>query len=297
MKTITRKAGLSLLFALLLGFLLVPHLRAESKEVEVTGYGRDRGEALRDAFRHAIETGLGLKISAQTEMERFRLVKDIVFKESQGFVEKYDVLSEDPNSSMGYEITIKAIVTKGKISKLDNLRTLIDLMGNPSIMVSVTQAEGGNSAGVDLIDQEITNALKNAGYSMIAVPSPQMKMFEDVLDSAAKAKVDVLILGKVHSVITGRHGTSEFPLITSRSRFTAQVVVVETGEIVYTANSPEGKGAANTEDASIKKAINTYIKEICDDLLWNMAPKIGPPYDIENVSLKYGLRSCKQHQR
>ena len=281
MNNIRRRTGFFLLLVFLLGFLLVPHLRAESKVVEVTGYGQDRGAALRDAFRHAIETGLGLKIWAQTEMERFRLVKDVVFKESQGFVEKYDILSEDSHSSMGYEVAIKAQVTKGKISKLDNLRTMIDLMGNPSIMVSVTKAKGGHSARIEWVSQEIANALNSAGYNVITPPSRRSGVFEDALDIAEKAKADVLVLGTIHSEITGRHGTPQFPLTTSRSGFTAQVIVVETGEIVLTVNSTEGKGTANTEDASIKKAINTYIKDICDDLLWNMAPEIGAPYSIE----------------
>jgi len=281
MNNIRTRTGLFLLLVFLFGFLMVPQLSAESKVVEVAGYGRDRNEALRDAFRHAIETGLGVKISAQTEMERFRIVKDIVFKESQGFVEKYDIMSEDSRSSMGFEVNIKAQVTKGKISDLDNLRTMIDLMGNPSIIVNVTSAEGGYSAGKELVSQEITSALTRAGYNVITPSSLPSGVSENMLDVATKAKADVLILGTLHSEITGKHGTPQFPLITSRSGFTAQIIVVETGEIVLTVNSPEGKGAANTEDASIKKAINTYIKDICNDLLWNMAPEIGPPYSIE----------------
>jgi hypothetical protein len=281
MNSIRTKTGFSFLVVFLLGLLQVPHLGAESKVVEVAGYGRNRGEALRDAFRHAIETGLGLKISAQTEMERFRLVKDIVFKESQGFMEKYDILSEGSHSSMGYEVTIKAQVTKGKISEIDNLRTMIDLMGNPSIAVSVTEVEGGHAAGIDLVGQETAKALKRVGYNVIAPSSRQGGGLEDVLDIAAKAKADVLILGKIHSEITGRHGKPQFPLITSRSGFTAQVVVVETGELVFTVNSSEEKGTGNTEDASIKKAINAYIEGVCDGFLWEMAPEIGPPYNIE----------------
>jgi hypothetical protein len=281
MNNVRKIKGILIPFVLFSGLFLVPCLHAESKVVEVAGYGHDRNMALRDAFRHAIETGLGVKISAQTEMERFRLVKDVVFKESQGFVEKYDIMSENPRSAMGYEIDIKAQVTKGKISNPENLRTMIDLMGNPTIMVNVITSEGGLSAGKELVSREITSALTRAGYKVITPLSFSSDVPGNALDAATKAKADVLILGTLQSEITGRHGTTEFPLITSRSVFTAQVILVETGEIVYTVNSTEGIGVDNTDDASINQAIGSYVKEICDDFLWNMAPQIGPPYNIE----------------
>ena len=259
----------------------VPFLLAESKVVETTGYGGEKRGALRDAFRSAIEIGLGVEIRAETEVERFRLVKDVIFTKSQGYVESYELLSENPNSPMGYEITIKAMVTKGKVTELDNLRTMIELMGNPAIMVHITPAMAGHPAGVELISKQITIALESAGYNMIAAPRRGKNRIEDALDIAGDLDADVVILGQVHSDITGHHGSSQFPLVTSRSQFTGEVVVVETGEIVYTVESSEGQGTANTEEASIKKAIHTYMEEISDTLLWNMAPRIGPPYTIE----------------
>lgn len=252
-----------------------------SDTLEVYGFGKDRRIALRDAFRNAIEQGLGVQIRAETEVERFRLVKQKIFTEAKGYVETYEVLSEDPGHPEGYEIGIRAVVTEGKMTDLDNLRVMIGLMGNPSIMVHAMPASGSPPFGVDLVADRITSALDRAGYNMVAAPKAKIEIFRDALDLAEEADADVLIMATVHSAITGRTGDSSFPIVTSRSRATVEVAMVETGEIVYTTESSEGRGSGNTDQRSILKAIEGYIRPVTDDLLWRMAPNIGAPYSIE----------------
>ncbi|MCK4413824.1 MAG: hypothetical protein KAY32_09785 [Candidatus Eisenbacteria sp.] len=269
--------------AFILAACLPTLVLAESHVVEVRGYGADRRLALRDAFRAAVEQGLGVTVQAKSEVERFRLVMDIILTKSQGFVENYEVLFENPNSSMGFEIALRATVTKGRISKLENLKTLIELMGNPGVMVVVVPSPGEPRVGGNLLAGEITASLQRAGYRIVRPRSAMPRDLADGLDAAAAEGVDVLVLGELHSVVTGRVGNSQFPIISSRSQLSIQVVIVETGQVVYTFQSSEGRGSANTEDGSIKKAIQAYCDDVGQDLLWNMAPAIGPPYQVELV--------------
>jgi hypothetical protein len=256
---------------------------AESQVVEVQGYGEDRRLAQRDAYRAAIEQGLGVTVQAATEVERFRLVKDHIFTKSEGFVESYEILSEDANSPMGYEIIMRATVTKGSMSKLENLKMVIELMGNPSLMVVVVPSLEGPGVGSDRVASEVSISLQKAGYQIVRPRSATPRDMNEGLDVAAAEGVDVLVLGELHSVITGRVGSSQFPIVSSRSRLSIEVVAVETGQVVYTFQSSEGRGQANTDDASIKKAIETYLGDVSQDLLWNMAPAIGPPYQVELI--------------
>ena len=272
---------LSIIIVSVLFFLQTAPATAESKIVEATGYGHDRGAALRDAFRQAIELGLGIEIKAETECERFRLVKDIVFTRSSGFVENYTITYENPTTSLGYEIRIKATVSQGKISNMDNLRSMIELMGNPPIALYVEPSIDGYVDGIDLLKDNLSKDLNEAGYNVIADQGHLEGNLDIALGHAADNGADVIIMGKVHSIIKERHATKYGELVNARSKFTAQVVNVESGEVVYNIDTPEGKGTASSPEGAIKKAIESFTKAVSDDLLWNMAGKIGPPYLVD----------------
>ena len=67
---------------------------AEIVKVKGRGVGTDKTEALKDAYRDAVERAVGLYIDAEQMMENEELVKDQILTQSNAYIEKYDVAKE-----------------------------------------------------------------------------------------------------------------------------------------------------------------------------------------------------------
>jgi hypothetical protein len=80
---------------------------SETHEVVATGLGsilgndvaHARDDAVEDALRKGIEDALGLIVEAETLVENFQLIEDNIYSKTQGYVQKYDVVSEVNSST------------------------------------------------------------------------------------------------------------------------------------------------------------------------------------------------------
>jgi len=77
--------------------------------------------AVQHAQRAAVEQGLGSLIDSSTLTENYELISDRVYSASQGYVTKYDVLSEKTDGDI-LKVTIRAVVdTKSILNDVDAL--------------------------------------------------------------------------------------------------------------------------------------------------------------------------------
>jgi hypothetical protein len=83
----------------------------------VSGQGKTKDEAQKNALRSAIEQAFGTFISSKTEILNDNLVKDEIVSITNGNIQKYDLLSEGYVPDGDYAVTVRAIVS---ISKLSN---------------------------------------------------------------------------------------------------------------------------------------------------------------------------------
>lgn len=104
-----------------------------------------RDEALRDAYRRAIEKGVGITIRSETEMQMLEVLKDVIMSNSEGYVKKWEIKKEGIRDDGLYSVTINAEVVKGAIKKdnKDALKIIIDLMGNPRFLVLIDETISG----------------------------------------------------------------------------------------------------------------------------------------------------------
>ena len=96
---------------------------AETVTVRGKGTGADRAEALKDAYRDAIERAVGMYVDAKQAMESEELVEDKILTQSNAYIEKYDVVKEKKKSNGLVEIQIDAEVKKSALTK-----KLLDIM-------------------------------------------------------------------------------------------------------------------------------------------------------------------------
>lgn len=79
-------------------------------EVEATGTGLTKADALQDALRSAIGQGAGVAIKSATTVENFMVVSDAISSNTEGYISSYTVLKEVPFPNR-FEVTVKAKVS------------------------------------------------------------------------------------------------------------------------------------------------------------------------------------------
>lgn len=90
---------------------------AEIVKVKGRGVGTDKTEALKDAYRDAVERAVGLYVDAEQMMKNEELVKDQILTQSNAYIEKYDVAKETTKPNGLVEVQILAEVRKTALTK------------------------------------------------------------------------------------------------------------------------------------------------------------------------------------
>jgi hypothetical protein len=111
-------------------FLLLAVRVFAQTEVEVIGIGSTFEKAKINAFTIAVEQAIGVLISSELIIKNGELIEENITAKSQGFVEKYTILSTSYKGG-NVEVAVKAVVSQAKLAKeLEIITgTKIDLEG------------------------------------------------------------------------------------------------------------------------------------------------------------------------
>jgi hypothetical protein len=93
-----------LLFFLFLFFFAAA---VSADTVRATGYGKNRNEALKDAFISAIQQSVGIMVESSLIVENQEFISERIEARSEGFVERYDVLYEYDGRTITLDVSIK----------------------------------------------------------------------------------------------------------------------------------------------------------------------------------------------
>ena len=111
---------------------------------EITGSNKDgaRSNALANAFRDAVESGIGVWVQSQTEVKDAALVRDQILTRAQGYVTDHEIVKEKVEGNT-LVVTIRANVAVDQIgADIKSLVGRVSLsMGNPSITFVLTSWE------------------------------------------------------------------------------------------------------------------------------------------------------------
>ena len=109
------------IFAAFVCFLFSTIVFAQAGEevvrVKGSGVGTDRIEALKDAYRDAVERAVGLYVDAEQMVENEDLVKDQILTHSNAYIESYKISKEVKSENGHVSITILADVRKLDLAK------------------------------------------------------------------------------------------------------------------------------------------------------------------------------------
>jgi hypothetical protein len=292
------------LLPLLLLFLLAPlsahGAQAQApktsgdKTVTVEGVGADKQEALLQAKRAAVEEGIGVILTSQTEVENFMLKKDKVITQSVGAVRSYDLIKEERKGD-AWHVKIKAVVSLDSITAdLMALKILLAAMDKPRTMVLI-QEEGGTNAestvvdflqkkGFDLVDPAQTAALMSKDDPFIR------RAIEG--DTVAAAKLgaengaEYVVVGSVKKSVLAGEVIKDTGMKSGQASLTVKVVNCSNGRIVATKSASAAAvhiadGTAMAQ-AATKAATSLMDKKLFEAIIASFQDSInnGATYEV-----------------
>lgn len=191
MKNILR--GISLIL-LLTSIAPVGIFAAADQDVTVTGTAPIVGskqqaqkEALKQAFRSAVEKGIGVWIKSETEVKNAMTVKDQILAQAEGYVKDHEIIKEGESQGQ-YFVTIRAKVSVDQIGAdfkklLGRVKVQID---NPSItFVLTTWEKKGTAISTEFI-QKSTSTMRST--SLFKIDENVWRKYPDqnIIDSFQK---------------------------------------------------------------------------------------------------------------
>jgi hypothetical protein len=283
---------------------LTSSVSAESKPITVTGKASivganvqvSRNNALKDAYRQAVEGGLGVWLSSQTVVDKNVVVHDKILANTQGYVTKYEVLNEGRDGDL-YFVTIRAFVAVDAIGAdfKKIVMTLKRQMDNPKISFVLT-TWGADSRKMQ--DSTITTAFKQEfrekGFDLKATDRADEMAMSPYIDSYSIRDRRVVREMATHE---GANFVARGELKVLNSAYSAgafrvsvqvevEVIDVNSGENIasYTntfsaINASEGEARYN----AIKKGSVEAARHLADQTIskWQERTQIGKSFTIE----------------
>ena len=252
-----------------------------AQEVTVTGIGADKDSAIRDATRLAVEQVVGTFIDSRTLMENLRIQMDEVYKKSQGYVKRIQILEESRSDNSTYRVVARIDVDTDPDSKLIDEITMLMRLNDPRIAVVVFEdGQLRNESAETILIEKLLNMnfshvlhaeqviRQNDTELLNSIISGEKGLFQGKKDNAT----DYLVVGKCTrnsnpvKVTDYDSGTSsDSSLNICRSSFKVDVIKYDTGEFIGSFLA-DGKGFGNDDISARRSADNSALNVAAEKL-------------------------------
>ena len=221
-----------------------------------------RSEAKNQAYRDALEKGVGAMVQGITEMKDFQVVKDKVFSQSQGLVKTFDISREWEEDGI-YYIEADCQVSAGALDGVLG-PAVIDMLGNPRVMVLVDESIEGEKPFLSTVEGEVLKVFEKAGYLLVdpgqsgALDQKELDLARETGDTArlqelAKTfRADVLIHGKAQGLSFTQQKIEGVTLYGVRSQVQLKAVIAQTGYVLGTEMIEKKDKGTSPQDGAVK---------------------------------------------
>ncbi len=173
----------------------VPQAGDDITVPEAVGSGRNFDEAKTNAYRSAVETGLGLAIQSESKVENFQLTRQIILARSQGYVKRVGQTGDPVTKDGIVEVRLRDVVVGRALllSDLEGFRQVASRMGQPRLMVVLSAdskaspelwaaAYGGAvkalaDKGFDVIDKTTSDAFTTEKVDLLGTSLARAAMY------------------------------------------------------------------------------------------------------------------------
>lgn len=233
-----------------------------------------RDAALLDAFRKAVERGVGTIIAADTVVENYRVINDRIFTKARGYVRKWDVLSE---YSLGarYKMEVRCEVSKESIEEdLIALNILQEAKHKPRIMIVLSEQHLWSYVDQPIGETTLISRFLEKEFKVVDQAQSEKVRKGDKMkaalqgDDGAAAQIglrhgaEIIMIGKAFSETGGK----VYRMESARGSVEARAIRCDTAEIIA-AGSTEAGGADISEAVAGKKAVRQAASNLADDMI------------------------------
>ncbi len=283
----------SVVFILLL--LLTHSVAAHSSTVQVEGVSaviagdlaRARDEALRDAYRRAVET-VGVRIDSETAIENLQLLYDRVLAQASGYVQSYTIVSDGVRDDGLYSVWIDAVVVSGSLREQEDgagLSVLLDLMDRPrlAVLIEPIAYEGVPS---HVVESGLVRRLIGLGYRVVDTAQVErvrdsdqaMQAFAGNMEAAMaigqRVGADIILTGRVGVTFGNPMTTGQFTFHSATAEGSIQALATRTGQILYSWVETTTKADTRREKA-IQQAMAELGTDLGSQIAWELPRYLG----------------------
>lgn len=274
--------------------LLPPWAAAGLNEniVVTTGMAGDRSpeardQALKDAFRQAIEQAVGVHVSSDSIVKNHVVLQDEIYAHSEGFIEKWEILNEKEVDGL-LTVEVKSWVREGRLNKslfLNGLdvHKIYTWIGEPRVLILMQDFVDGQPSQLEMSQTDMENIFIAKGIDVFhgqQVENIKARDKELAFSDAGRA----VTLGKrlgAEIVVSGKciaNFSREIQIGQFKQNFYSAIVQVRaystaTGKLIHSANY-SGDRTADTSamgkfDAAVNAMKNT-IESAKSDILYQI---------------------------
>jgi hypothetical protein len=259
-----------------------------------------RDNAIEDALRKAVEQAVGTLVSSETMVENFQLLSDRIYTKTEGYVQKYKIISEAPAENI-YKVILEATVTLGNLKNdLAAIGLLMARKHKPRVMVLIAEQNIGQQYFSYWWGHQASETNLSITESVL-VEKFREKDF-NVVDHAAKVRdikigkpykvanlddntavslgnqydAEVVIVGKALAKLVGSvMGTS---MKSTQANMSARAIRTDNGAIIASANThgaavhiDEVTGGSN----ALKKAASDLASKLIDQIITTWGKEVS----------------------
>jgi hypothetical protein len=304
-----------LILALLCGGIPAFGQQAQTITAEGVGavFGNDRAiardQAIQDALRKAVEQAVGTLVSSETMVQNFQTLNDRIYTQTQGYIQKYRVLSETPGSNV-HTVTIQATVAIGDLEKdLQALGFLLGQVGKPRIMILVAEQQIGRDslnywwgpgrgaqANLNVAENTIMDRFREKGFDIVdpqaqagSIKVPPALQVADLSNQNAitlgkQVDAEIVIIGKALARSVGSiAGTS---MKSVQANISMRAIQIDNARVLSSGN--QNAAAVHIDEVTggaeaIKKASVKISDKMMDDILKNFQKRVGATTTVSLV--------------
>jgi hypothetical protein len=259
-------------------------------------------EAIARAKWAAIEQTVGTEVKAQSFVQNFTLIEDVIKTQVGGVVKSYKVLNQATKEDM-ILVKIKACIEPAKAKE-----AVSSLALNNSVAVFIPARKPGRHGDefeeTNILTETLIGKLIDQNYKVVDVaPTRAIDAMEieravksgstlSVRSMMYKFLSNVIIIGKVDYTISTRKGENigygismPFNNVTVRLNYRIVAKNNKTGNMeILTADTAQGKGLANSTEDAAAGALKDLAEQITPKILDKVASYIQG--NVKKVSIK-----------
>jgi len=280
----------------------------QSQVIKVDGVGAivnndkaiARDNAIEDALRKAVEQAVGTLVSSETMVENFQLLSDSIYTKTEGYIQKYKIMSEAPAENI-YKVNIEATVALGNLKNdLAAVGLLMARKHKPRIMIMIAEQNIGqqylsfwwghqaSETNLSITESVLIEKLREKDFNVvdheakarnIKIGKPyQVANLDDntAVSLGNQYDAEVVIVGKALAKYIGNvMGTS---MKSVQANMSARAIRTDNGAIIASANT---HGAAVHIDEvtggseALKKASSDLASKLMDQIINTWGKEVG----------------------